>query len=85
MGVDRCLNLARVVQSPDGRGFSPGRDSPVVEAVRNPREVGRGEVDVDMAIVVILCTIGFAIKNFVARHLQEKAAVEEAMAARLPH
>ena len=39
----------------------------------------------DMAIVVVLCAIGVAVKNLVARHLQEKAAVEEAMAARLSH
>ena len=47
--------------------------------------VRRREVDVDMAIVVVLCAIGIAVKNLVARHLQEKSAIEKAMAARLPH
>ena len=35
-------------------------------------------------MVAFLCAIGIIVKNVVAYHVREKAAVEEAMAAQLP-
>jgi uncharacterized YccA/Bax inhibitor family protein len=43
----------------------------------------RKEFEMDILIIFAIFTVGIAAKNFVVNRVQEKAAIEKALAARL--